>query len=72
MGSALAPGVAYGGAVIVLVCDFSECPFELMSYCDESAAMRCPDCPFARCVPDDPAALNPQSSAPPDDLENLA
>lgn len=56
----------------MLVCDFSECPFELMSFCDESAVMRCPDCPFARCVPDDPAALNPQSSALPDDLENLA
>lgn len=40
----------------MLVCDFPECPFELMSYCDESVAMRCPDCPFARCVPDDPAA----------------
>ena len=49
----LAPGVAYGGAAIVLVCDFPECLFELMSYCDESAAMLCSDCPFARCVPDD-------------------
>lgn len=57
----------------VLVCDFPECPFDLMSYCDESAAMRCPDCPFARCVPDDPAALNPQSSALPgeDDEEDF-
>lgn len=56
----------------MLVCDFFECPFELMSFCDESAAMRCPDCPFVRCVPDDPAALNPQSLAPPGHLENLA
>ena len=36
----------------MLVCDFSECPFELMSFCDESAAMRCPDCPYARFVSD--------------------
>lgn len=57
----------------MLVCDFSECPFELMSFCDESAAMLCPDCPFVRCVPDDPAALNPQSSALPgeDDDEGV-
>lgn len=55
----------------VLVCDFSECPFELMSFCDESAAMRCPDCPFVRCVPDDLASLNPQSSATPDEDEGV-
>ena len=57
----------------MLVCDFSECLFDLMSSCDESAAMRCPDCPFVRCVPDDPAALNPQSSALPaeDDDEGV-
>lgn len=65
--------MSYGGAVTVLVCDFSECLSELMSYCDESAAMRCPDCPFVRCVPDDLAVLNPQSSALPgeDDGEVL-
>lgn len=41
-----------GGFVFMLVCDFSECPFELMSFCDESAAMRCLDCPYARFVSD--------------------
>ena len=57
----------------MLVCGCSVCPFELMSFADESVSMRCPDCPFARCVPDDPAALNPQSSALPgeDDEEVL-
>lgn len=55
----------------MLVCDFSECPFELMSFCDDSFSMRCPDCPFVRCVSDDPAALNPHSSAPPDEDEGV-
>ncbi len=36
----------------MMVCDFSECPFELMSFCDDSFSMRCPDCPYVRFVPD--------------------
>lgn len=36
----------------MLVCGCSVCPFEVMSFADESFSMRCPDCPFAYSVPD--------------------